>query len=152
MEHLITKAKLEEMKNELADLKSNKRKEVARRLKRAKELGDLSENSEYFEACEAQQQLENRIFELDNIIKNAKVIKMTRGKDEAQVGATLIVKKDGGEDMRLSIVGPNEADPSKGFISHASPLGTALIGKRAGDEVKVDAPNGKINYKILRIE
>ncbi|MDP2629359.1 MAG: transcription elongation factor GreA [Candidatus Harrisonbacteria bacterium] len=152
MEHLVTKAKLEELKNELSELKTTKRREVAERLKRAKELGDLSENSEYFEARDEQQQLEARIYQLDDIVKNAKLIKMTKGTDTVSVGVTIQVKKNSKEDLTLTIVGPNEANPSKGYISHESPIGHALIGKKAGDTVKVDTPAGSISYKITTID
>lgn len=150
MEHLVTKEKLQQLKEEVQILKSENRKDIAKRLKRAKELGDLSENSEYFEAREAQEQLEKRIFQLEQMISNAKIIKMTRGKSTVDVGATIEVSTKG-KKMKFTIVGASETDPSKGYISNESPLGSSFIGKKAGDSVVVQTPAGKTTYKIEKI-
>ena len=115
MEHYLTPERLEELKKELNELKSNKRAEVAERLKRAKELGDLSENAEYMEAREEQTQVETRIVELEDMIKNASVIKHSNG-SKVQIGSTVEVERDG-KKMEYSIVGPNETDPLAGKIS-----------------------------------
>ncbi len=151
MEHHVTAEKLEELKAELNVLKTTKRMDVADRLKRAKELGDLSENSEYFEAREEQQWVETRISEIEDIIKNAIVITMTHGKGTVQIGATIDVEVKG-KKFKYTIVGANEARPEAGMISNESPLGKAFIGKKAGDEVKIKIPAGEATYKILKIE
>ena len=150
MEHLVTKAKLEELKEELQRLKKKERLEVAERLKVAKELGDLSENAEYFEAREAQEQLEKKIYQLEDIVHNATIIKMTKGKDTVSAGATINVSSNGKSQV-FTIVGASEADPSKGFISNESPIGKAFIGKKPGDKVDVETPIGKTSYKIVKI-
>jgi transcription elongation factor GreA len=151
MEHHVTAEKLEELKAELEVLKTTKRMDVADRLKRAKELGDLSENSEYFEAREEQQWVETRISEIEDIIKNASVITMTHGKGTVQIGATIDVEIKG-KKFKYTIVGANEARPEAGMISNESPLGKAFIGKKAGDEVKIKIQAGEATYKILKIE
>lgn len=151
MEHYLTPERLEELKAELNTLKNVKRAEVAERLKRAKELGDLSENSEYFEAREEQRQLETKIFELEEMIKNAKIITKSATKDIVGMGSTLEAEK-GGKRFKFTIVGSNEARPEAGLISNESPLGKAFFGKKVGDEVKVKTPAGEVVYKIVNIE
>lgn len=151
MTHHVTAEKLEELKGELETLKTTRRQEVAERLKRAKELGDLSENSEYFEARDEQQFVESRISEIEEIIKNASIIKMVQGRDTVHIGSTIEVSK-GAANFTFTIVGPNEADPTKGFISNESPLGKAFLGKKEGEKVVVDIPSGKANYKIEKIK
>lgn len=147
----ITAEKLEELRQELNNLKTIRRLEVADRLKRAKELGDLSENSEYMEARDEQQLVESRVFEIEDIINNSTIITMTSGKSTISVGATILVSK-GTQEMKFSIVGPNEAKPEAGLLSDESPLGKAFIGKKPGDVVKVKVPAGEVTYKILKIE
>ncbi len=146
----VTKEKLEELKQELADLKGRKRIEVGERLKRAKELGDLSENSEYFEAREEQAQVETRIGELEDMIKNAEIIEKSSSTSNVSIGSTVEVEKNG-QKMKLTIVGSNEAKPEAGFISNESPLGRAFLGKKSGDKVNVSVPKGKVEYLILSI-
>lgn len=150
MEHYLTPERLEELKRELAELKTAKRADVAERLKRAKELGDLSENAEYMEAREEQTQVETRIFELEDMIKNASVIKPSAG-SKVQVGSTIELERDG-KKMTYVIVGPNEADPIVGKISNESPMGKAFIGKNTGDTVKVKTPGGETTYKLLSVK
>lgn len=147
----FSKEKLEELKNELNELKTEKRLEIAERLKRAKELGDLSENVEYFEAREEQAKVEGRILQLEEMVKNAEVIEKVSGGGVVKVGSTIVVKK-GDEKMRFVIVGSNEAKPEEGFISNESPLGSAFLDKKAGDVVIVATPKGKSEYKIVSIE
>ncbi|OGM91760.1 transcription elongation factor GreA [Candidatus Wolfebacteria bacterium RIFCSPLOWO2_01_FULL_45_19] len=147
----FTSERLEELKKELHELKTKRRKEVADRLKRAKEYGDLSENSEYSEAKDEQSQLESRIFELEETIKNAQLIQMTSGRAVVQIGSTVIVQKDD-KSSRYTIVGSNEAKPEDGKISNESPLGKAFLGKKPGETAIVTAPSGKIEYKIIAIE
>lgn len=150
-QYYLTADRLEELKKELQDLKVGKRIEVAERLKRAKELGDLSENSEYFEAREEQSQLEMRIAELEAMVQNAEIIEMTHGKAKVQVGSTIVASKNGTQ-AKFTIVGSNETRPESGFISNESPLGTAFLGRQAGDSVTIKTPKGSVTYKILKIE
>lgn len=146
---IISKDGLEELKKELEELKKVKRKEIAARIKKALEQGDLSENAEYSEAKDEQAFIEGRIIMLQAKIKNAEVIK--NGKSETiRPGSKIKVKFDGSE-MNFNIVGASEADPSEGKISNESPIGAALIGHRAGDKVEIETPGGKIKYEILEI-
>ena len=128
-----------------------RRIEVGERLKRAKELGDLSENSEYFEAREEQAQVETRIAELEDMIKNSEIIEKVHALNVVSIGATLEAEK-GGQRRKFTIVGSNEAKPEAGLISNESPLGRAFLGKKAGDTVTVKTPNGTVEYKIVTIE
>lgn len=139
-----------ELREELERLKTVRRQEVAKRLKRAKELGDLSENSEYQEAREEQRQVETRIVELESLLKTAQVIKRTGG-GKVTIGSTIRVVKDGVE-RTFTIVGPNEADPGNGRISHESPIGSAFLEKKVSDRVKVKSPGGESVYEITAIE
>lgn len=151
MEHYLTPERLEELKADLNNLKTEKRIEIAKRLKKAKELGDLSENSEYQEAREEQSRVEKRIFDLEEMIKNAVLITKSGVKGEVLIGSTIKAEKDGKE-FNFTIVGANEARPEDGFISNESPLGMAFLGKKVGDEVIINAPIGKIKYKISAIK
>lgn len=150
MNYHLTPERLEELKNELAKLKTEKRGDVAERLKRAKELGDLSENAEYMEARDEQVQVETRIAELEDMIKNAVLITQSKG-DKVQIGSTIEVEKNG-QQMVLTIVGPNETDPTGGRISNESPLGKAFVGRLKGESVKVKTPAGEMTYKILSVK
>lgn len=148
----LTEEGFEKLKAELLGLTTTKRKEIAQKIKTAKEFGDLSENAEYTEAKEEQSFVEGRIAELEHILKNAKVVSNTGEKaDTVDVGCTVQVHLEGNS-YKYRIVGSAEADPEKGHISHESPIGKALIGKKVGDEVEVDVPAGKIKYIIKKIE
>lgn len=151
MDHYLTPERLEELKKELEELKTLRRAEVADRLKRAKELGDLSENVEYQEAREEQARVEGRIFEVEDIVKNASVITKTDQRGVVQMGSTVTVSRDG-QEAQYRIVGSNEAKPEAGLISNESPLGRAFMGSRVGDSVKAKTPKGEVVYKIIRIE
>ena len=140
-----------ELKDELETLKNKKRVEVAERLKQAKEYGDLSENSEYAEAREEQANVETRIAELEELLKEAVTLKMTEGGDTVTVGSTVVVKK-GEKTATYTIVGSYEAKPEEGRISDESPLGKAFLKKKAGDTVSVSTPSGAQTYEILKIE
>lgn len=146
----LTKERLEALKQELEVYKTTRRIEVADRLKRAKELGDLSENSEYSEARDEQALVESKIIELDNLIRTAKIITADHGGSAVQVGSSVVLEKDKKE-IKYSIVGSNEARPEDGFISNESPLGKALIGKKVGDTATLKLPNGEVSYKIKNI-
>ena len=152
MDYYLTAERLEELKKELEELKTKARIEVAKRLKRAKELGDLSENSEYIEAREEQGQIERRIFELEQMVKNAILIKKSETpKSTVQIGSTIEVMKDD-KVQKFTIVGSNEARPEAGLISNESPLGKAFLGRREGDVMKIKVPIGEVTYKIVKIE
>lgn len=148
----LTKERLEEFKQELEVLKNEKRNEVAQRLKQAKEYGDLSENSEYAEAREEQANVENRIFELEELMKNAITIeKSTDHSDTVQVGSTVTIKK-GAKVSTYTIVGMYEAKPEEGRISDDSPLGKAFLNRKAGDVIDVTTPVGVAKYEIVKVE
>jgi transcription elongation factor GreA len=147
----LTKERLEELKLELEDLKNNKRNEVAQRLKQAKEYGDLSENSEYAEAREEQASVESRIFELEELMKEAVTIKTGEGGDTVKVGSVVTVKK-GDKTMTYTVVGSYEAKPEEGRISDESPLGKAFIGHKVGDVIPVTTPGGSVNYEVIKVE
>ncbi|PIR89354.1 MAG: transcription elongation factor GreA [Candidatus Harrisonbacteria bacterium CG10_big_fil_rev_8_21_14_0_10_40_38] len=152
MEYYLTAERLEEIKKELEILKTERRLEVAKRLKRAKELGDLSENSEYIEAREEQSRVERQIFEYEQMVKNTILItKPVENVDTIQIGSTFEVEKEGTK-TKFTIVGSNEAKPEAGLISNESPLGKSFLGKRVGDKVSVKVPKGEVTYKITNIE
>lgn len=148
---LLTKVGLEELKQELSELKDNKRPDILTRLTIAREKGDLSENAEYTTAKEELEFLDGRIDELEEIIKRAKVVAKSKNKTgKVQIGTQITVEVKGKE-HNFTVVGEWEADPKEKKISHDSPLGRALMGKTQGAEVEVDAPAGKIMYKIKKI-
>ncbi|MBI2025097.1 MAG: transcription elongation factor GreA [Candidatus Harrisonbacteria bacterium] len=151
MDYHITAERLEELKKELQELKTDRRVEVAERLKRAKELGDLSENAEYMEAREEQNQVETRIIELEDLVKNAVIIKHSAGSKTVEIGSTIEIERNGNK-ATYTIVGSNEADPAAGKISNESPLGKSFLGRKAGDSVKVKAPAGEIVWKIVKVK
>lgn len=147
----LSKEGLEKLKNELEYLKTDKRKEIADRLKHAKSLGDLSENAEYKETLEAMSLAEDRIEKLEDIIKRAVVIEKGSG-SSVQLGSSVKIKKEtDGKICEYILVGQEEADVSIGKISNQSPIGGALIGKKKGDTVKVTTPGGEIKYIIENI-
>jgi transcription elongation factor GreA len=153
MKQYLTKEKLKELEAELDELKTVKRLDIAEKLKRAKELGDLSENSEYFEVRDQQSQVERRIFELEDIVKDVEFIKKSKAGGVVKIGSTIKVSKEGAKKMKFFIVGSNEANPEDGYISNESPLGVAFLGKNIGDTVSVKLPSGsKVKYKILSVE
>ena len=148
----LTKERLEEFKQELESLKNQKRNEVAQRLKQAKEYGDLSENSEYAEAREEQANVESRIFELEELLKNAVTIeKNGDNQGTVQVGSTVTIKK-GDKVSTYTIVGMYEAKPEEGRISDDSPLGKAFMNRKAGDTIDVTTPVGIAKYEIVKVE
>ena len=146
----LTREGLAKLKVELKQLKTVKRKEIALRIQEAKELGDLSENAEYAEAKSEQGFIEGRIIEIENTLKNAVVISEEKSSGLVKVGSSLKVKTNDNE-MTLTIVGSNEANPGNGLISNESPLGQALLGHKVGDQVEGKVPAGVVKYKILSI-
>ncbi|MBI2634000.1 MAG: transcription elongation factor GreA [Parcubacteria group bacterium] len=149
--YYISESGLEALKQKLKELKTKKRREIAERLKEAKSMGDLSENAEYQEAKESQEFNESEIFELENRLRRVELITTQNGGDKVTVGSTIEVKS-GLKRRTFTIVGPEEADPVKGFISNESPLGQAFLGKRVGDDVVAKTPGGEVKYKIVKIQ
>lgn len=151
---LITKEGYDKLVQELEYLKNVKRREVAERLQEAISYGDLSENSEYEDAKNEQAFVEGRILELEEKVKHAKIIDEKQKKTASvQLGSTVWVRQIGKQAVHeYVIVGSTEADPMKRRISNISPVGTAVLDKRAGDHVKVHAPSGVIEYEITKVE
>lgn len=148
----ITGEGLEKLKEELQQLKTERRQEIAKRIKEAKEMGDLSENAEYSEAREEQAANESKIVELEELIKNANIIKApSKERGVVGIGSTVIAIFNGTE-REFTIVGSEEARPSEGKISNESPLGSSFLGKLKGETVEVSTPKGKIKYKIKDIK
>lgn len=152
-EVFLTEAGLIKIKEELEQLKSVKRQEVAVRLKEAIAQGDLSENSEYDSAKEEQAFIESRIITLENMIRNAKIIKQgEQDKNFVGIGTKVKIQEmPEGDVEEYVIVGSAESDPLEGKISNESPIGAELIGKRKGETVTVPAPGGTLQFKILEI-
>ena len=150
--NLLTYAGLRKLEDELHDLKVVKRKEVAGKIKEAREQGDLSENAEYDAAKDEQRDIEARIEEIEKILKNAEVVVEDEvDLDRISVGCKVKVH-DYEEDMELKIVGSTEANSLEGKISNESPVGKALIGAHTNDIVEVEMPSGIMKYKVLEIQ
>lgn len=146
----LTKEGLGELKEKLNALKTVRRREIAEAIHTAKEQGDLSENAEYVNAKEEQRRIEERIAEMESIIKNAQVI-TTVGTDQVSVGNTVVLKCNGRE-LTYRIVGSNEANPLQFKISNESPVGRALLSKRRSDTVIIPTPAGDKECKIVEIQ
>lgn len=146
----LTKEGLKSLQGEHDNLVNVRRKEVAEKLRKARELGDVSENAAYDAARDEQAFIEGRVTELENILKRIEVVK-SAGTSEIAIGSTVQIHLDGNE-QEFKIVGAHEADPTAGKISHESPLGQSLLGKKVGDKIEVEAPVGKLTYCILRIK
>jgi transcription elongation factor GreA len=146
----ISEEGLEKLKKELNELKTGKRKEIAERLEAAKALGDLSENAEYQEAKEAQSLVESQIAEMEETLRNVRLIRKDRSREYVEVGSTVILNSKNGEET-YTIVGSEEADPMSGKISNESPLGKAVLGRRAGDKFEVKTPAGPMDYTLVKI-
>ena len=150
---LFTQEGLNKLKEELDYLKNKKRHEVADRIKQAKEYGDLSENAEYQEAKDEQSFVEGRILELEHIVKSAVLADEDNGQNKGVVSVGARVKVDrSGQIMEFAIVGSMEADPINKKISLESPLGSAMMGRKVGEEFEVDLPGGRTKYQILEIK
>lgn len=152
-EVILTTEGLQKLEEELEVLKVVKRQEIAERIKEARTFGDLSENAEYDEAKNAQAELELRIDKLENIMKFAIVVDDDDiPKGVIYVGSIVKVKNiTDDEDETFEIVGAREADPFNGKISHESPIGAALMGKKTGDTVEAHTPSGLIKFKVMSI-
>jgi len=152
---LLTPEGLENLKKEIETLSTEKRREVAERIKEARDFGDISENSEYDDAKNEQAMLEARIATLEDKLRSASVIDASELDNEVvRVGSLVNVKDEGsGKSLKYTIVGSTEADPSENRLSNESPVGKALLGRKNGDSVKVQLPNGKARkLKITKIE
>ena len=153
--NLLTREGLKKYEDELHELKVIRRKEVAQKIKEAREQGDLSENAEYDAAKDEQRDIEARIEELEKILKNVEVVDMeddSENLEKVSFGLAVNVKdNEFGDEREFKIVGATEANSLKGKISNESPLGKALIGAKKGDIVSVEAPAGVIEYTILDI-
>ena len=150
--HYLTPEGKEKLENELQDLTTRGRKELAERLKHAISMGDLSENADYHKAKEDQGFLEGRIQEIERILHNAEVIESQDSYSEVVLGATVTIEEPGQEPETYKLVGRKEANPREGKISHESPIGKALMGHRVGDVVNVILAEDTIQFKILAIE
>ncbi len=148
----VTQKGLDALKLELDELVTTKRPRLVERLERARQEGDLSENSDYINAREELEFLDGRIDELKNVVENAQVVSGNgKGNGVVSIGTVVIVQANG-DRYEFNIVGEWEADPTQKKISHESPLGRGLVGKKVGDTVEVEAPAGKVVYKILEIK
>ncbi len=152
--NLLTYQGLQRLEAELQDLKVVRRKEVAQKIKDAREQGDLTENAEYDAAKDEQRDIETRIEEIEKILKNVEVVVEEEvDLEQISVGCQVrILDCDFDEEMEYNIVGSTEADSLGGKISNESPLGKALIGSKVGDTVTVEAPSGEFAYKVLEIQ
>ena len=151
---ILTYAGLKALEDELENLRVVKRKEVAGKIKEAREQGDLSENAEYDAAKDEQRDIEARIDELEKILKNVEVVVEEEvDLEKINVGCTILLHDDEyDEEIEFKIVGSTEANSLQGKISNESPVGQALIGKKVGDVVDVETPAGNIRYTVLKIE
>lgn len=151
---ILTYAGLKALEEELENLKVVKRKEVAGKIKEAREQGDLSENAEYDAAKDEQRDIEARIDELEKILKNVEVVVEDEVElDKISIGCTVVVyDKEFEEEMEFKIVGSTEANSLAGKISNESPVGQALLGKKVGENVEVETQAGVIEYEVLSID
>ena len=152
--NLLTYAGLKKLEDELHDLKVVKRKEVAQKIKEAREQGDLSENAEYDAAKDEQRDIEARIEEIEKILKNAEVVVVDEVDDgKISVGCKVqVLDMEYDEEMEFQLVGSTEANSLQGKISNESPVGKALIGAKQGDVVDVEMGDSVMQYKVLKIE
>jgi transcription elongation factor GreA len=151
---ILTPEGLQKLKDEIEELSTVKRREVAERIKEAREFGDISENSEYDDAKNEQAMLETRIASLEDKLRAAQVIDASSlSSDIVRVGSVVDVKdEDNGKSQTYTIVGSTEADPANHRLSNESPVGKALIGHKKGDVVSVPAPKGERKLKIVKID
>jgi len=148
----LSKEKFEELKKELEELKTVRRKEIAEKLEYAKSLGDLSENSEYQEARESQANIEDRISTIESLFKSAEIVSAHAG-DSIDIGSTVTIQKKGSRAEELyHLVGSEESDIVQRKISNKSPLGEAMFRKKKGDVFLCKTPKGTVEYKVLEIK
>jgi transcription elongation factor GreA len=151
MKNQLTKQGFENLKKELEELKSIKRPQAVDRLSKARSMGDLSENSEYSAAKEELAFVEGKIQEIEEILKDAQIVEINNNSNTVQLGSSVVVEINGQKE-KFEIVGEFEADPLNKKLSHTSPIGQALTGKKVGDWVEVEVPAGKIKYKVIDIK
>lgn len=151
---ILTEEGLEKLKEELEYLKVTKRKEITEKIKEARGFGDLSENSEYDAAKDAQAAMEQRVTEIENIIKNAKIVSADELPSDVVgiMSRVRVLDCDLDEEDEYTIVGSTESDPLSGKISDESPIGKGLIGKKVGETADIETPGGMIQLKILDIQ
>jgi transcription elongation factor GreA len=150
---ILTSEGLANLKAELDELTTTRRREVAGRIKTAREFGDISENAEYDDAKNEQAMLEGRIASLEDKLRSATVIDASEiGTDVVSVGSVVHVKDDAGKSTKYTIVGSAEASPGEMKLSNDSPVGKALLGHKRGEQVTVATPKGKRNLKITKID
>ena len=150
--NILTSQGKKKLEDELNALKVNSRAEIAQKIKEARAQGDLSENAEYDAALEEQSQIESRIGQIEDILKNSEVVESDGDESRVFIGSVVTVfDEEEQEEFDISIVGANEADSLKNMISHDSPLGAALMGSASGDVVTVEAPAGTFTYRIMNI-
>ena len=149
----LTDDGLKKLEEELENLKTVGRAEIAEKIKVARGYGDLSENSEYDEAKNDQAKIEARIVEIEEMLKNVEIIEDVKGKAKTvMVGVKVkVLDEEDGDECEYRVVGSTEADPRDGKISDESPVGRALMGKKIGDEVIVEAPGGEFKLKVVGI-
>lgn len=148
----LTDAGIQKLNNELTDLTTKQRSELAKRLRDAIKMGDLKENADYHAAKEDQAFIEGRILEIQEMLRSSVLISNQINKQEVSIGSTVTISEDNSDEEQYTLVGPAEADPTMGRISHESPIGQAIIGKSIGDSVQVSTPGGNITFEIIRIE
>lgn len=153
-EVILTKEGKEELEKRLEYLKVTKRAEITERIKTAREFGDLSENAEYDAAKNEQAMVEGEILEIENKLKHAVIIKDSAGKKgTVSLGNKVeFINEDTGETFLYEIVGTTEADVEQGRISNESPIGNALLGRKANDSIKVMVPSGIVSIKIKSVK
>lgn len=148
----LTRDGLKKLEEELEHLRTVRRAQVAERLHNAQEDGELIENAEYEDAKNEQAFVEGRILTLEAMLSNAVIIKDEGPEGVVSLGSKITVKENGGKPEIYMLVGAAEASPKEGRISNESPLGRALLGRRVGDEVKVNAPAGTLSFRIVAID
>lgn len=151
-ETYLTKEGEDALRRELTQLRDTRRPALAQRLKEAAAQGDLKENADYHDAKEKLGFIEGRVQQIESILRNAIVVDSSEGSDEARIGSIVVIREDGEDsDEEYRIVGSAEANPRESKISEKSPIGSALLGKRVGEKVKVDTPGGVIKFRIVDI-
>jgi transcription elongation factor GreA len=156
-QELVTPEGLEKLQKELSYLTEVRRKEVADRIRQARDFGDITENSEYDDAKTEQGLLERRISEIQRRIRNAKVVDPSEADSDAvdlgtRVTLRVVGRRGKSKEQTFQIVGTNESDPTNGKLSHASPVGRAVLRRRVGEKVTVSTPRGSTEYEIVNVE
>ena len=149
----LTQKGADRLRAELAELKGAGRADLSRRLRIAIQQGDLSENADYIATKQEQGFLEGRILELEDILREVEIIEERKmGREAVEIGAHVTIQEEDYPVETYHLVGPNEANPAEGRISHESPIGSALLGKRVGEKAVAATPNGTLEFKIIEIK